>query len=306
MFNQIINFFSKFSSYQLLAIGIVVGVVGYLLYYFISSKINELCYNKYYQDSVKNNFNKALHFINKNADCIPDNKYINSTSKSILNEYLITSSDKDHYKIRKYQGYINEEFILKNKLNKIIEYNYEKNKHLKTKELVVRCLKKISDTYDFNVSRVSFKGGVLTNLKNHNMFYVDIYIDTHPKHGIGIIFSPFYKVFYPNTFFPDEESFSEYRSSFISQIEEIKENHGVFIIEVPEKIYNLDFDEDTFTWDYKENVTPSQEEFILNNEDEYMKYFTDYFQKTLKANNYKDFVLKQLNDITAVHPQVFI
>lgn len=286
MFSFLFNFFSKFTWKQnLIFLSIfttIVTVIGLFSYYIYKKNSN----NDYLKYRINNNFNKAYKYL-KNNDYIDTKKF----PYNIIEEKAVKSIRE------KYSSYISDDFFIKNKFEKIKRLEYNKTKNLKIRELGTKALGTI--TKKLFIGSCYIDDGALLILDD-DLLYVDIYMNVRNEEKekeislpssfiICIIFLPFEKTYYPNSFFSCEEEFMIYKNNFVRLINKARMK-DVYIIQVPEKIYNLSYSDSAKEWEYVEKYNEEEERAILSDENIYLKFLCEYFNTvTTKQNPIKDF-----------------
>lgn len=313
MFSFLINFFSKFTWKQNLAffgiLTLIIGVIGYYLYYYQYKKY--IANNDYNKMKIKSNLKEKVNFLKKN-------NYIKEEINPLL-DYCLTMSAIDSPETEekiilknikeKYSSMITDEYFITNKLNKIKKINYDKNKGIKFIETGKKAFNIIAKKLFVNSSMFVDDGCLVIMPGNNNndittdIIYVDILID-YKNYGIGIVFLPFHKVFYPNSFYKSEEEFLCFKEQFSELLNRARTEFGIYIFQVPEKLYNLDFDNiETKSWSYVQNYTPEEEEAILDDENHYLTFLSQYFEKVMTSDDsFRIFMEEQKNN-NSVHIQ---
>lgn len=272
---DVYSFLSKFTFKQLVIIFLilvfVVCISGFGLYKFYLH-INE---DQIKSKKIKNGVNKTYEYLKKN-------KYINSKSLTddlTKNIFNIEEKNEDNEVKRiqdKYYDYLTDDFFIKSKLDKIKHSSFLKNDNLECKKIGLKVLKRMFN----NNILTSHEDGCLIIFED-GILYLDFYVELQHNKGMGIIFSPLHKVsYFPNSLYNNEEEFLIQRHIFNKDVKKAFLN-GVYILEIPEKIYNLEYNEHTQEWFYFEK------ELEEVNEDVYYQYLMKYIEESAKIDNNK-------------------
>ena len=262
-------------------IGIVIILVLclYFTYRWVKAKIQDHWENN--KNDYKSYYHKTKEFIKKdnNTSMLLD-KVFSPEKKTNM---LMTSFVNEVFLDKK------EDFMVleKKKLNDQLKENFSlvKNSFLR-KEGVTEIKNIIKNAKGCSLDYLyGQKNGLLVqDLDTEKWVYLDLLYLSPTNKRIGFLFQPYYNLFYPNIKHSTEKEFYRDREKELAKLRSLKEYNSIFVIEIPEEIYLLEFDTEKYKWSLSQDK--NNKEDYEHNPNVYINEFIKFTFCTPKFQNF--------------------